>query len=115
MPESETGLYEWTSESNFVEHYEDHAFNEYGQMSEAEYASASESFVETAASNPSIRFFVDRTGSITLYNEATNEFAVVNAQGNIVTYYQPGPGLYYYESQLMTAQAMGNVTVYGGP
>jgi RHS repeat-associated protein len=118
MPESETGLYEWTSEDSFVDHYREHAIDnrefEY-QISEGEYAQRAEAFVESVSANPNVRFFVDRTGSVTVYNESTNELAVVSNSGRIVSYFRPSSKVNYYDTKLRDALALGQVRLFGGP
>lgn len=83
----------WTSEHNKQKHFDEHG-EDMGYETIEEYSEAATKFTETLGEK-GVQAFRDNEGSTQMYNESTNEFAIINEAGKIITYFEPDYSNYF--------------------
>lgn len=88
------GFNKKTLDKHFHEHRENLGLN-----SKEAYVAHAVKFANVVDKKNCVSFVDGKTGSTYKYNKVTNEFAIITADGYIVTYYKPDKGYDYYKSQ----------------
>jgi pyocin large subunit-like protein len=89
----------FASEEKLTRHFIKHG-NEWGEkLTQADYLKKAQS-LSTAKVEGHILGFISKEGTLFRYNTVTNEFATMNSNGNIETFFRPERGLEYYLEQV---------------
>lgn len=87
------------TEEDLLDHYQKH-WAEFGAMTPDEYLAMADRFIGGDLNSSSTRECHRRNGDRVRYNEVTEEFAVMNRDGYIQTYFRPDPLLHEQGSNL---------------
>jgi hypothetical protein len=91
----------WTSRANLLVHFGNHG-GELGFKLAEQYALAAQKFVGTIGEE-GVETIATARGETLIFNKGTEEFAVINKEGRIVTYFKAK--LKYWNSQVRKAAA----------
>lgn len=69
-----------------------------GFSTKTEYGQHAIKFANTV-DNKNCVSFIDKNGSTYKYNKKTNELAIINKDGTVITYFKPKDGYNYYKQQ----------------
>lgn len=86
----------WTSPFNELAHFIRHG-KQMGYNRISDYSKAAQEFAKS--NNPNKLSFIGKDLSRYMYNQETNEFLIVNNEGQIVTYFPPRAGIEYFYGQ----------------
>ncbi len=94
--EKEYAEYSFRSKNQYVSHYEKHGA-EFGDITIEEYLEMANDLINSDSETLHTKMSED--GDYLFYDEATNEFLVLSADGYIRTFFKPTAGIDYYNRQ----------------
>lgn len=92
--------YQWAkyfNKNTLDTHFDKHG-KSMGFSSKTEYEQHAIKFANTVDKKNCVSF-IDKNGSTYKYNKKTNELAIINKDGTVITYFKPKGGYDYYKQQ----------------